>query len=109
MKLEFNDKMTFEAMEKVLKEKLPYKVKLKKNPIARFEYVVVQKSAFVGLWIRVFPKKNRVMLIKAIPSDIARAMLGGLIAMLFYSSAQNKVLNEAAEILKQEFGTQEQK
>ena len=108
MNLELNDSMTFEAMKKVLSEKLPYKIKLKKNPILRFEYIVVQKSAFVGTWIRVFEKKNRVQLLKAIPSDIARALFGGLIVILFYSSAQKKVLTEVGEVLISEFGTNEQ-
>ena len=108
MKLEFNEKMTFEAMENVLKEKTSYKIKVKKNPIMRFEYLVVQKSAFVGVWIRVFPKKNRVQLIKAIPSDVARALFGGFITIIFYSSAQNKIIKEVSEILKSEFGTKEQ-
>lgn len=48
MNLELNEKMTFDAMQKVLSEKLPYKVKLKKNPLLRFEYIVVEKTAFVG-------------------------------------------------------------
>lgn len=108
MKLELNEKMTIEAMEKVLSEKLLYKIKIKKNPILRFEYIVIQKNAFVGTWVRIFEKKNRVQLYKAIPSDIARALFGGLIVLLFFSGAQNTILHETAEILKSEFGTQEQ-
>jgi len=105
MNLELNEKITFEAMQKVLTEKLPYQVKIKKNPLLRFEYVVVKKTAFVGAWIRIFPKKNRVMLIKAIPSDIARALFGGLIVILFLSSAQKKVLDDISKVLIDEFDT----
>jgi len=106
MNLQLNEKMTFPEMERVLSEKLTYEVKIKKNPLLRFEYIVVKKSAFVGAWIRIFEKKDRVQLIKAIPSDIARAFFGGLIVILFLSSAQRKVLDEIAEVLKAEFQTQ---
>jgi hypothetical protein len=106
MNLELNDSINFQSMMKVLKEKLPnYIIELKKNPVARFEYIQVRKSAYVGLWIRIFPKKNRVMLIKTIPSTMARALLGGLIAMLIASGAQKKLMEEVAEVLKAEFKT----
>ncbi len=109
MNLQLNDAITFETMTRVLTEKFPaYKIELKKNPIARFEYVQVRKSAYVGVWIRTFPKKNRVMLIKTIPSIWARALFGGLIAILLASSAQGKLRKEVAEVLKKEFSTTEQ-
>ncbi|MEO5948462.1 MAG: hypothetical protein ABIP79_16715 [Chitinophagaceae bacterium] len=108
MDLALNDSMTYSAMHKALSEKLPaYKIELKKNPIARFEYIQVYKSAYVGTWVRVFEKKNKVMLIKTIPSTMARALLGGLIAALIASSAQNKLRNEVAQVLKDEFATSE--
>jgi hypothetical protein len=91
---------------KVLTEKFPnYIIQLKKNPVLRFEYIQVRKSTYVGLWIRIFPKKNRVMLIKVIPSTMARALLGGLIAMLISLGAQQKLMNEVAEVMKGEFKT----
>lgn len=105
MNLELNEKMTFDAMQKVLSEKLPYKVKLKKNPLLGFEYIVVEKTAFLGAWIRIFEKKNRVQLIKVIPSDLARAFFGGLIVILFLSEAQRTVLEEISQVLISEFGT----
>jgi hypothetical protein len=105
MDLELNESITFEAMQRVLSERLPYKISLKKNPLLRFEYIVVQKTAFVGAWIRIFPKQNKVQLIKAIPSDIARAFFGGLIVLLFLSSAQRAVLEEISQVLIPEFGT----
>ena len=109
MNLELNDSMSFQGMLKVVKEKLPqYAIELKKNPLAGFEYIQVRKSAYVGVWIRTFPKKNRVMLIKTIPSTMARALLGGLIAMLIAAGAQKKLMNEVAEVLKSEFKTAEQ-
>ncbi len=109
MNLELNDSMNFQGMLKVLQEKLPhYTIELKKNPIARFEYIQVRKSAYVGVWIRIFPKKNRVMLIKTIPSTMARALFGGLIAILIASAAQGKLMDETAEVLKAEFRTGEQ-
>ena len=89
MNLVLNDSISFESMMKVLTANFPnYKIVLKKNPIARFEYIQVGKSAYVGLWKRIFPDKKRVMLIKTIPSTMARALLGGLIAMLIASGAQ---------------------
>ena len=109
MNLELNDNMSFPAMLKALQEKLPnYKIELKKNAIARFEYIQVYKSAYVGTWIRIFPNKNRVMLIKTIPSTMARAFFGGLIAIIVASSAQDKLRNEVAEVLKGSFATKEQ-
>ena len=106
MNLQLNDSMNFQAMLKVLTEKFPaYIIELKKNPIARFEYIQVRKSAYVGLWIRIFPDKKRVMLVKTIPSTMARALLGGLIAMLIASGAQAKLRDEVAEVLKKEFNT----
>lgn len=109
MNLELNDKMTFPAMMDALQAKFPlYKIELKKNPIAKFEYIQVYKSAYVGTWVRIFEKKNRVMLIKTIPSTMARALFGGLIAILIASSAQNKLRKELAEVLKDEFSTKEQ-
>ena len=106
MNLQLNDSINFQSMLKVLTEKLPnYKIELKKNPVARFEYIQVRKSNYVGVWIRIFPKKNRVMLIKTIPSTMHRALFGGLIAILIASSAQGKLVNEVAEVLKTEFKT----
>ncbi|MBL0234070.1 MAG: hypothetical protein IPQ08_10415 [Chitinophagaceae bacterium] len=108
MNLELNDSMTFPAMLDALQAKFPlYKIELKKNPVARFEYIQVYKSAYVGTWIRIFPKKNQVMLIKTIPSTMARALFGGLIAIIVASSAQNKLRKEVAEVLKDEFKTKE--
>ncbi len=109
MNLQLNDSMSFPAMTKLLTEKLPnYKIELKKNPIARFEYVQVYKSAYVGVWVRIFPNKQRVMLVKTIPSTMARALLGGLIGMLIASGAQTKLRDEVADVLKKEFNTTEQ-
>ena len=106
MNLELNNSINFQSMMKVLTEKFPnYKIVLKKNPIARFEYIQVAKSAYVGIWIRIFPAKNRVMLIKTIPSTMARALLGVLIAMLIASGAQGKLRDEVADVLKKEFNT----
>lgn len=108
MNLVLNDAMNFSAMQKVLAEKLPaYKIELKKNPIARFEYIQVYKSAYVGTWIRVYEKKKQIALIKTIPSTMARALFGGLIAFLIASSAQNKLRNEVAQVLKDAFATSE--
>lgn len=106
MNLVLNNSIDFESMMKVLTANFPnYKIVLKKNPVARFQYIQVGKSAYVGLWIRIFPGKNRVMLIKTIPSTMARALLGGLIAMLIASGAQKKLMLEVAEVLKKEFKT----
>ena len=106
MNLQLNDSISFPAMMKVLTEKFPnYKIILKKNPVAGFEYIQVRKSTYVGLWIRIFPKKNRVMVIKTIPSTMARALLGVLIAMLIASGAQGKLRDEVADVLKKEFNT----
>ena len=109
MNLVLNESLTFPAMLKVLTEKLPAcKVELKKNPLMKFEYIQVYKSAYVGTWVRSFPDKNRLQLINTIPSTWARALMGGLIAALIASSGQNKLRKEVAEVLKKEFNTTEQ-
>jgi hypothetical protein len=74
MNLVLNDSINFQSAMDVLTKNFPdYKIVLKKKPIARFEYIQVGKSADVGLWIRISPDKNRLMLIKTIPSKLARA------------------------------------
>jgi hypothetical protein len=104
MRLQLNDSINFPSMVKVLTERFPnYKVELKKNPIARFEFIQVYKSAFVGLWIRIYPDKNRVLLIKTIPSNMARAV--GAIAFLIGASAKSKLEKEVAAVLQKEFNT----
>lgn len=109
MNLELKESMNFQSMLAVLKEKFPqYPIELKKNPVARFEYIQVYKSAYVGVWIRIFPSKNRVMLIKTIPSTMARALFGGLIAFLIAAPAQKKLRDEVAAVLKAAFNTAEQ-
>ena len=104
MNLELNDSINLQSMMKALTEKFPnYTIVLKKDLIA--EYIQVRKSTYVGLWIRIFPKKNRVVLTKIIPSTMARALLGGLLALLIASGAQEKLMNEVAELMKAEFKT----
>ena len=106
MNLELNDSIGFQSLLKVLTEKCPgYTTVLKKNPVARFEYIQVKKSAYVGLWIRIFPDKKRVVLTKTIPSTMARAFLGGLIAAVIASGAQGRLLDEIADLIKKEFHT----
>ncbi len=91
----------------MLKEQLPqYTVKKLKNPIARFEFVEVKKSGTVGVWIRIFEKKQQVTLMNCMPSALARGLLG-LVFILFFLGAQNKLRNEVGESIKQNFDTTE--
>ncbi len=104
MNLQFNEQMTYQSTYEILKEKLPqYRVDLKKNPLARFEYIQVRKAPFVASWVRIFPDKKKVMLIRGIPDFWARLLLGGLLAILFFGGSQKAVEQEVAEILKQEY------
>lgn len=108
MKLRLNPSITFENLQTTLQERLPHcKVELKKNPIAGFRYIQVYKSAYVGVWIRIFESKEEVALIKTIPSTIARVLAGGVLAWLIASSAQSKLRTEVAEIIKGAFNTSE--
>jgi len=112
MKLELKPEMSFDGMTDLLKrECTDYKIKLLKNPVARFQYIQVEKSAFVGIWIRVFESKGTVQLINTMPSTIARIPLLGLIVTLFLfaftNPAQTKVRNEVGEIFIKEYGTKE--
>lgn len=111
MDLELKPEITFERMTDVLTKELPqYKVKLLKNPVARFQYIQVEKSAFVGVWIRILEKKGIIKIINTMPSTLARAPLLGVIVTLilfaFTASAQTKVNNEAGEVLMKNFNTQ---
>lgn len=109
MKLDLKPEMTFEAMAKTIQEGLPqYQTEVKKNPLMGFQYVQVRKSGTVGVWIRTFDKKNRAMLMNAMPSFMVRAMLGGLLLVLFTASAQTKVRKEVGALLIEKFGTKEQ-
>ena len=80
-----------------------------KNPVARFQYIQVEKSAFVGIWIRIFESKNSVQLINTMPSTLARIPFLGLIFTLilqgFFNSAQSTVRNEVGDFLIKEYGT----
>ena len=110
MDLELKPGITFEGMNELLnRECAEYKIKLLKNPVAKFQYIQVEKSAFVGIWIRIMEKKNIVKLINTMPSTLARIPFLGLIVTLllfaFTNPAQTKVGNEVAEILKKEYGT----
>jgi hypothetical protein len=112
MNLELKPEMSFEGMTSVLTNQCPdYKIKLLKNPVAKFQYIQVEKSALVGIWIRVMGKKNIVKLINTMPSTLARVPLFGLVFTLilqgFMNASQSKVRLEVAEILKKEYGTME--
>jgi hypothetical protein len=106
MKLVKTEEMSFDKITEVLTEELPqYEVSLLKNPIARFEYVQVKKTGSVGVWVRIIEKKQEVLLIKAMPSALVRALFGGLLLILFVNGAQNKVRDECSDVLKKAFNT----
>jgi len=110
MDLELKPGITFDGMNELLsRECADYKIKLLKNPIAKFQYIQVEKSALVGIWIRIMEKKNIVKLINTMPSTLARVPLFGLVFTLilqgFMNSSQSKVRDEVAAILKNEYGT----
>ena len=59
MNLELKPEMSFEGMTSVLTKECPdYKIKLLKNPVAKFQYIQVEKSALVGIWIRIMEKRT---------------------------------------------------
>ena len=108
MKFKLLPEMTFNNIMEELKKSFPnYKIELLKNPVARFEYIQVTKSAYVGVWIRIFEKKEIVLLMGCIPSTIARLFLGGLLVLLFLSSSQKKVKLEIKNVLENKFKTSE--
>jgi hypothetical protein len=107
MKLKLTSEMTIESMAQVLQdaEDFPYKVRTKKNPLMGFQYVEVEKSGAVGVWIRVFEKKGRVQLMNAMPSTLVRVLFGGLLLIAFTYGAQSKIRKQAGAILMEAFGT----
>lgn len=108
MKLVLKPEINFDSLQATLKEKFPqYQVTKKKNPITKWEYVEVRKSAGVGVWVRIFPNKNEFWLIKCIPSTAMRALFGGLLFLAFVVGAQGKLQKEVADVLKAKFNTTE--
>jgi hypothetical protein len=110
MDIELKPEITFEGMTDLLTKEFPqYKIRLLKNPVARFRYIQVKKSAFVGIWIRIMEKKGIVKLINTMPSTLARAPILGIVFTLFLfgftASAQTKVNNEVGDFLIKEYGT----
>ncbi|MGD8305959.1 MAG: hypothetical protein PVF17_04840 [Ignavibacteria bacterium] len=112
MKLELKPGITFEGMTEILTKEFPqYKIKLLKNPVARFQYIQVAKSAFVGIWIRIFEGKNTIQLINVMPSTLARIPFLGLIFTLilqgFFNPSQTVVNKQVADVLINEYDTKE--
>ncbi len=106
MKLSLDKNMSYDSILPILQEKFPdYIIEKKKNPIAKFEYIQVRKSAFVGLWVRILPNKNAVYLMQAIPGFWARALFGGLLVLLFLQGALRKVMKEVSETLIENYDT----
>lgn len=110
MKLELKPEISFEKIRDLLVGKFPdYKIKLLKNPVAR--YIQVAKSAFVGIWIRIFEGKNTIQLINVMPSTLTRIPFLGLIFTLilqgFFNPSQTVVNKQVADVLINEYGTKE--
>lgn len=94
-KIELREGITFPFLETEISEKLPqYKTELKKNPMAGFQYLEVKKNGFVGVWVRIHEKKNKIQFINTMPSMWARMALGGLLFIAFTYGAQNKLQKE---------------
>lgn len=86
---------------KLLEAGMPqYKIKLRKNPLLRFEYVQVEKSAFVGAWVRVM-KDNKITVTGTQPNDLVRGLLGGLLLIAFTWSGMKKIEKEVGEFLQE--------
>ena len=101
MELTATKPTTIEQIFNTVQSNFPqYKVQLKKNPVMKFQYVQVRKSAYVGNWIRFNEKTNKVQFINAIPSTLARAFFGGLIAILIALPAQRKLGKEISAKLE---------
>ena len=105
MKLRTTPEINLEKITEAVQELFPhYEVKLLKNPLGRFQYVQIRKSAFIGVWIRLFEKKETLFFMGCIPSVLARALFGGLIVMLFLMSKQKQLITEIGEAVQQKFG-----
>ncbi len=64
MNFKLNSGMNLAIISAELKITLPnFKIELPKNPITRFEYIQVRKSALIGVSIRIFEKKEIIKLI----------------------------------------------
>jgi len=112
MNLELKKEMTFDSMTELLRKECDNLiVDLLRNPVARFQYIQVKKSAFAGIWIRVYEKKGTVQLINTIPSVIARTpLLGPIVTAILFSinkESQIKIREEVGEILKKTYNTKE--
>ncbi len=106
MKIAHTKEMTFESMCQIIQEEYPhYKTSIKRNPLLGFQYIEVKKTGFVGIWIRIFEKKDRILLINATPSTWARAFFGGLLLIAFTYKTQSRVRKEIGAGLINTFDT----
>ncbi len=104
MNFKLNSGMNLAIISAELKITLPnYKIELLKNPITRFEYIQVRKSALIGVWIRIFEKKEIIKLMGCVPSPMARIIFSGLLPLLFLFPSQKKVKLDIKNVLVNKF------
>jgi hypothetical protein len=102
MKIQSQLAVTTQDVAKILEAGLAqkYTLEVKKNPLLRFEYIQVRKSAFVGAWVRV-KKDNSITIDGAVPSPLARGLLGGLLLMLVTQVRTREITNDISILLQE--------
>lgn len=84
MKIQLKRQVSEGVLNALLSKKFTdYNVKIRSNPVVGFKYIQVKKSAFVGVWIRI--QNDHISVNGAVPSDLARGLLGALFLIIFIS------------------------
>ncbi len=75
-----------------------YQIEVLKNPLFRFEYIQVRKSAMHGAWVRI-KDGTQITVDGAIPSTLLRGLAGGLLLYAIAWSGMKKVEKEIGGFL----------
>ena len=104
MKIILTNKTTLQGIADHLSHNLPqYIVQAKK--VGFNNLVEVQKSGWVGVWVRYNEKKDKVTLQPCIPSTLNRVLFGGLLLIIINAITTRKMLKEVADAINNPDGT----
>ena len=103
MRFQIISNVSIEQLFEDIKSQFPeYKATLKKNPLLRFQYIELRKSATVGVWIRI-RNNNNFWIAGAIPSPVIRALFGGLILYVFIVGKMKKIEKQIGGYVREKY------
>ncbi|MFN8285571.1 MAG: hypothetical protein U0V74_02405 [Chitinophagales bacterium] len=105
MKVQSKLNVSYTDILALLQAQFPqYQIELLKNPLFRFEYIQVRKSAMHGAWIRVKDGTN-ITVDGAIPSTLLRGLAGGLLLYAIAWSGMKKMEKEMGNFLQEKLAS----